>query len=90
MLILTAVCARVIAKIANPIGMRVNSALLEAEQIITGTDPRKLDEAAKAAAKLGEIDRGLAPLAGNGRADKARRYVAEKLRGLKLAAVESI
>jgi MoxR-like ATPase len=83
-----AVCSRVIAKIANPVGMRVNAALLETEQIINGTDPRKLDEAAKAAAKLGEIDKGLAPLAGNNRADKARRYVAEKMKALKLAAVD--
>ena len=52
-----AVCARVIAKVANPVGMRVNQLLLEVEQILAGADVRNLAEAAKAAAKLTEVDK---------------------------------
>ena len=86
-----ATCARVIAKVANPVGMRVNSALIEAEQILAGCDVRKLDQAAKAAAQLAEIDRGLAGLSGgNGRATKARTYVQGQLKALKLKSIDSI
>ena len=49
--------AQVIAKIANPTGMRVTQLLLEVESVLAATDVRNLAEAAKAAAKLGEIDR---------------------------------
>ena len=86
-----AVCARVIAKVANPVGMRVNSALIEAEQILTATDCRKLDQAAKAAAQLAEIDRGLSTIAGgSGRVAKARGYVQSQLKALKLKSINSI
>ena len=86
-----AVCARVIAKIANPVGMRVNSALIETEQILTATDCRKLDQAAKAAAQLAEIDRGLSGIGGgSGRVAKARGYVQSQLKALKLKSINSI
>ena len=83
-------CARIIAKVANPVGMRVNQLLLEVEQILTGADVRNLTEAAKAAAKLGEIDRQLAGLTGNGRVERSRTYVRDQLRRLKLASLEAI
>ena len=67
--------AQVIARIANPTGMRVTQLLLEVEGVLAGTDVRNLADAAKAAAKLGEIDRQLASLSGNGRLDKARAYL---------------
>src|SRR5262249_34842319 len=53
------VCARVIARVANPAGMRVNGLLLECEQVLAATNPRDLAQAATAAAKLGEIDKAL-------------------------------
>jgi len=82
-------CAQVIAKVANPTGMRVNQLLLEVEQILASADVRNLAEAAKAAAKLSEIDKQLGTLKGNGRVEKARAYVKEQLKRLKLASLEA-
>ena len=83
-------CAQVIAKVANPTGMRVNQLLLEVEQILASADVHNLAEAAKAAAKLAEIDRQLAGLKGDGRVEKARAYVKEQLKRHKLASIEAI
>ena len=82
--------AQVIAKIANPTGMRVTQLLLEVESVLAATDVRNLAEAAKAAAKLGEIDKQLAALSGNGRVEKARLYLREQLKKLKLASIEAV
>ena len=81
---------QVISRIANPTGMRVTQLLLEAEQVLVGCDVRNLSEAAKAAAKLAEIERQFATLKGNGRVDRARDYVRNELKKLKLASIESI
>ena len=83
-------CASVIAKIANPVGMRVNGLLMEAEQILAGCDVRNLGQAATATAKLGEIDKTLGTLKGDGRVGRARTYVREQVRRLKLASLDSI
>jgi MoxR-like ATPase len=82
--------AQVIARIANPTGMRVTQLLLEVESVLAATDVRNLAEAAKAAAKLGEIDKQLAALSGNGRVEKARLYVKDQLKKLKLASIEAV
>ncbi len=82
--------AQVIARIANPAGMRVNQLLLEAEQILAAADVRNLAQAATATAKLGEIDKQLGVLKGNGRAERARAYVKEQIRQIKLASIEAI
>jgi MoxR-like ATPase len=82
--------AQVIAKIANPIGMRVTQMLLEAEQILGTTEVANLAQAATAAAKLGEIDKQLGTLKGNGRVERARSYVREQVRKIKLASIEAI
>jgi MoxR-like ATPase len=82
--------AQVIARIANPTGMRVTQLLLEVESVLTATDVRNLAEAAKAAAKLAEIDKQLSALSGNGRVEKARLYLKEQLKKLKLASIEAI
>ena len=82
--------AQVIAKIANPTGMRVTQLLLEVESVLAATDVRNLAEAAKAAAKLGEIDKQLAGLSGNGRLEKARLYLKDQLKKLKLASIEAV
>jgi len=83
-------CASVIAKVANPVGMRVNSLLMEAEQILAGCDARSLGQAATAAVKLGEIEKTLGSLGGDGRAGRARAYVREQVRKLKIASLDSI
>jgi MoxR-like ATPase len=82
--------AQVIAKIANPTGMRVTQLLLEVESVLTATDVRNLADAAKAAAKLAEIDRQLAAFSGNGRVEKARLYLKDQLKKLKLASIEAV
>jgi MoxR-like ATPase len=82
--------AQVIAKIANPTGMRVTQLLLEVESVLAGADVRNLADAAKAAAKLGEVDRQLTGLSGNGRVEKARLYVRDQLKKLKLASIEAV
>src|SRR5947209_7281821 len=82
--------AQVIARIANPTGMRVTQLLLEVESVLGATDVRNLAEAAKAAAKLGEIDRQLSALSGNGRLEQARAYLRDQLKRLKLASIEAV
>ncbi len=82
--------AEVIVKVTNPTGMRVTQLLLEVESVLAATDVRNLADAAKAAAKLGEIDRQLAGLSGNGRLEKARAYLKDQLRKLKLASIEAV
>ena len=82
--------AQVVARIANPTGMRVTQLLLEVESVLAAADARNLAEAAKAAAKLGEIDKQLAGLTGNGRVGKARAYLKDQLKRLKLASLEAV
>jgi MoxR-like ATPase len=82
--------AQVIAKIANPTGMKINQLLLEVEQILAATDVRNLAQAATATAKLGEIDKQLGTLKGDGRLERARSYVREQVKKIKLASIEAI
>ena len=84
------VVARVIARVANPAGMRVAQLLVEAEDVLAAADVRDLADAARAAAKLGEIDRQLAGLAGNPRAEAARAYVRDQIKTLKLASIAAV
>ncbi len=82
--------AQVIARVANPVGMRVTQLLLEVEQVLVAADVRNLADAAKAAAKLAEIDRQFSTLRGNGRVEKARTYLKDQLKKLKLASIEAV
>ncbi len=82
--------SQIIARIANPTGMRVTQLLLEVESILASADVRNLADAAKAAAKLGEVEKQLAGLSGNGRVEKARLYLREQLKKLKLASIEAV
>ncbi len=82
--------AQVVARVANPTGMKVNQLLLEAEQILAAADVRHLAQAATATAKLGEIDKQLGALKGNGRLDRARAYLREQIKKIKLASIEAI
>jgi len=82
--------AQVVAKIANPTGMRVNQLLLECEQILATADIKNLAQAATATAKLAEIDKQLAAMRGNGRLDRARLYVREQVKRIKIASIEAI
>jgi MoxR-like ATPase len=82
--------AQVVARVANPTGMRINQLLLEVEQILASTDVKQLAQAASATAKLQEIERTLAGLRGDGRLLKARNYVRDQIRRIKVASIESI
>src|SRR5438874_4645355 len=82
--------AEVVARIANPTGMKVNQLLLECEQVLAGCDARNLSSAATAAAKLGEIDRQLAALKADARVERARSHVKDQIKKLKLASLEAI
>ena len=84
-------CASVIAKVANPVGMRVNSLLMEAEQILAGCDVRNLGQAASAAGKLQEIHKRLNGLGGgDGRVGRAKEYVQQQIKSVKLQSIEAI
>lgn len=80
----------VIAKVANPPGMRVTQLLLEADEVLAAVDARDLAAAAAAAAKLAEVDRQLGAVAGHPRAEAARAYVRDQLRRLKLASIAAV
>ena len=82
--------AQVIVKVANPAGMKVNQMLLECEQILAGANVRDLAQAATATAKLGDIERQLGYLIGDGRVERARTYVREQIRRIKVASIEAI
>lgn len=83
--------AGIIARIANPTGMRVNSLLLEVEQILAGTDASNLAKAASAASKLQEVYKQLAGLsAGDDRVARAKAYVQEQVKRIKLASLDAI
>jgi MoxR-like ATPase len=82
--------AQVIARVANPVGMRVTQLLLEVEQVLAAADVRNLADAAKAAAKLAEIDKQFSTLTGNGRVERARSYLKDQLKRLKLASIEAV
>jgi MoxR-like ATPase len=83
-------CAQVIARVANPPGMRVSGLLMECEEVLAGVDARNLSQAAAGAAKLSEIERKLAAVGKDPRAEKARAHVREQMRQLKLASLEAV
>jgi MoxR-like ATPase len=83
--------AGVVARIANPTGMRVNSLLLEVEQILAATDVKQLAQAASAASKLQEIHKKLHGLkGGDSRVAKAKEYVQQQIKRIKLQSIEAL
>jgi len=82
--------AQVIARVANPTGMKVNQLLLECEQVLSAADVRNLAQAAAATAKLQEIDKQLGALKAEPRVEKARAYVREQVKRIKLASIEAL
>lgn len=81
--------AQVIARVANPAGMRVAQHLSEIEEVLGAVNAKNLVETAKAATKLGEIDRQLAAIPTD-RAAKVRVYLKAQLRKLKMASLEAV
>lgn len=81
--------AAVVGRVANPIGMKVNSLILEVEEILASANVKDLAQAASAAKKLQNVFKQLGGLNGNGRVEKAKTYVQGQIRALKLATVDS-
>ena len=84
------IVARLIAKIANPPGMRINQMLVEVDEILIDANPRDLAKAATAAAKLGEVERRLADFGSDPRGIKVRSYVRDQIRQLRLASLAAV
>jgi MoxR-like ATPase len=82
--------AEIVGRIANPVGMRVNSFLAEASEVISATSLSDMGSAIGASKKLTEILKGLRALNGDPRAAKARDYVSGEIKRIKLACVESL
>ena len=83
--------AGVVARIANPAGLQVNSLLVEVEQILAATDTRHLAQAASATSKLQEIHKKLSALQGSdARLAKAKDYVQQQIKAIKLASIEAL
>lgn len=81
--------ARVVARVANPVGMQVNQYLAETEQIVQATDAKNLGAAAEACEKLREIGKKLRAFGDHPKAAKAVSYVREREREIRLASAET-
>lgn len=84
-------CAQVVARIANPIGMLVNSLILQAEEVVSNTNFKELKELLTADAKLKEVLKELKKIpSGNGRVIKATSYVQGKIKEILMHGVGRI
>lgn len=82
--------SQIVLKVANPIGMQVNSLLIEVEQICENTDLKQLAQAAVAASKLSEIEKQLHALGNHPKVAIARKHVREQIKKIKLASIEAL
>lgn len=82
--------AKVVCRIANPVGVKVNEALAAADEIMAKVAPQDLGQNQAATVKLQELERGLAALQATDRSriDKARNYIREQIKSL-LRAINS-
>ncbi len=81
--------AQIVGKIANPQGMKINSLLMEAEQVISGTDLKDLAATATACKKLGEVHAKLSEVDGN-KASVAAEHIQAEVKRIRLATVEAL
>lgn len=84
--------AQVVAKVANPVGMAINSALLDVEEVLAGVNPKDIAACAAATAKLNDVRKKLSAMSkeGNGRVAQALAYVDEQVKQLKAAAIGAL
>lgn len=82
--------ADIIGRIANPIGMKVNALLAEADEVIANTALTDMGQCIGASKKLCEVLKQLKALNGDPRATKARDYVSGEIKRIKLACVDSL
>lgn len=83
-------CEAIIAKIANPSSMKINSVLWEVEGILNGLDAKDLKAAATASKKLQECAKQLGALHGSERAAKAALYVKGEIKRIHQMSMESL
>jgi MoxR-like ATPase len=81
--------AQIVGEIANPAGLKVNTLLMEAEQIISSTDGKDLAKASVACKKLQEINKQLVSVSGS-KATQARDYIEAEGKRIKLAAMQAL
>ncbi|MBU6430642.1 MAG: hypothetical protein KGR26_16610 [Cyanobacteria bacterium REEB65] len=85
-----AIAGKTIARIANPTGMKVNQFLMECEQILAATDTKNLAQATTATAKLQEIRKQLGDMPStNPKVASALAYISERIKTIRLAALDS-
>jgi len=80
--------AEIVGKIANPIGLKINSLLMEAEEILGTVNVKNTQNALTACKKLSSIAKSFRSMNGNGRAEKAHQYVAGEVKRIKIETVE--
>lgn len=81
--------AQIVGKIANPAGMKINSLLIEAEQILAGIDLKNLATSGVSCKKLAEIRKKLVDVK-SPKASAGAEYLAGEIRRVRLATVEAI
>jgi len=81
--------AQIVGRIANPEGMKINTLLMEAEQVIGETDLKDLAQTATACKKLAEVH-GKLTAAPGAKAQMAAEHVAAEVKRIRLASVESL
>lgn len=85
------VVAQVVAKVANPIGMRLNGFLSEIDSVLESVDLKRMDTVVQANAKLKLIYDELVSITDtSGRVGKVAAYVKEQGKQLKLNAMKAI
>ena len=77
--------AKIVARLANPAGMKISGMILEVEQILAATNIRDIAQAATAGTKLQQIIKDLRGLGSDPRALKAVKHVEEQLKKIRLA-----
>lgn len=83
--------SQIIAKIANPIGMRLTQHLLEIDEILQAVDMSRMNTIAEAAAKLKLIYEQLTGLTDpSGRVSKVIDYIKTEVKTLKLQAMKGL
>lgn len=82
--------AKVVAKIANPIGMQVNSTALEAEEILAHVNIADIKDAATAASKLIDLGKRLTPHKADPRVAKLQQYLREQIEELRRGSFKGV
>jgi MoxR-like ATPase len=81
--------AEIVGAVANPQGMKINSLLMEADQVIAATNMKDLASAIAATKKLKEVHKQLAGMTG-AKAQQAREHVESEGKRIKAATMESM